>query len=80
MFDREDMMDMQYREENPGYEREVGLTASDLEDCDPEIALLVADKYAHDNKRRRDGNLRTENDFLRGLLEENGIEIPEGEH
>jgi hypothetical protein len=75
--DYDDMMDWKYREENPGYEREIGLTAGDLEDCDPEIAELVVEEYAHDNAKRRDRNHRTEVDGLRGLLEEHGIEIPD---
>ncbi|MFE0472618.1 hypothetical protein ACFW2V_13485 [Streptomyces sp. NPDC058947] len=74
--DYEDMRDWAYREANPGYEREIGLTASDLEDCDPELARAVAEKCAHDNGKRRENNLRTENAQLRALLEENGIEIP----
>lgn len=75
--DYDDAMDWKYREENPGYEREVGLTMSDLDDCDPEIAALVVEKYAHDNARRREHNHRTEIAGLRALLEENGIEIPD---
>lgn len=74
----DDMADWQYREQNPGYEREVGLTASDLEDCDPEIAVLVAEKYAHDNGKRREGNLRTRIATLEAALEDAGVEIPEG--
>lgn len=73
----DDMMDMKYREENPGYEREVGLTAGDLEDCDPEVAALVAESYARDNAARREQNHRTEVAGLRALLEEHGIEIPD---
>lgn len=72
--DYDDMMDLKYREENPGYEREVGLTGVDLADCDPEIAVLVAESYARDNKRRREGNQRTEINRLRALLEEHGID------
>lgn len=73
----DDMRDMQYREENPGYEREIGLTAGDLADVDPEVAVLVAESYAHDNARRRENNHRTEVAGLRALLEEHGIEIPD---
>jgi hypothetical protein len=76
--DYEDMRDFAYREANPGYEREVGLTASDLDDCDPELAVLVAESYAHDNKQRRDRNERTEVNRLRALLEANGID-PDGD-
>jgi hypothetical protein len=74
----DDMRDMQYREENPGYEREVGLTASDLADCDPEVAVLVAESYARDNAGRRENNLRTRISVLETALENAGIEIPEG--
>lgn len=74
----DDMRDWQYREENPGYEREVGLTASDLADCDPEVAVLVAESYARDNAGRREGNLRTRISVLETALEDAGIEIPEG--
>ena len=73
----DDMMDWKYREENPGHEREIGLTAGDLEDCDPEIAELVAESYARDNAKRREQNHRTEVAGLRALLEEHGIEIPD---
>jgi hypothetical protein len=73
----DDMMDWKYREENPGYEREIGLTAGDLDDCDPEVAALVAETYARDNAARRERNHRTEVAALRALLEENGIEIPD---
>lgn len=74
----DDMRDMQYREENPGYEREVGLTAGDLDDCDPEVAVLVAESYARDNAGRRERNARTRIATLEALLTEHGIEIPEG--
>lgn len=84
MTDYDDMMDLAYRESNPGYEREVGLTAADLADCDPDIALMVADSYAVDNARRRERNTRTreaellaEIEELRGMLRENGITPPE---
>lgn len=77
-MDYDDMMDWKYREENPGYEREVGLTASDLEDCDPELAVHVADIYARDNAGRREHNSRTEICRLRGLLKEHGIDPDEG--
>ena len=84
MLDREDMADWQYREQNPGYEREIGLTASDLADCDPELALHVAQMYARDNAGRRERNahtreltLRQEIDELRALLTANGIDVPE---
>lgn len=73
----DDMRDWQYREENPGYEREVGLTAGDLDDVDPEVAVLVAESYARDNAARRENNHRTEVAGLRALLEEHGIEIPD---
>lgn len=73
----DDMMDWKYREEHPGYEREIGLTASDLDDCDPELAVEVAAICARDNAGRRDRNHRTEVAGLRALLEENGIEIPD---
>lgn len=73
----DDMMDFKYREENPGYEREVGLTAADLEDCDPEVAVLVAESYARDNAARREHNHQTRVAGLVALLEENGIEIPD---
>ena len=76
-MDYETMRDFQYGEENPGYQREIGLTAGDLEDCDPEVAALVAETYARDNAARRENNHRTEIAGLRALLEENGIEIPD---
>lgn len=86
MPDYEEMRDWQYREENPGYEREIGLTAGDLADCDPEVAVLVAESYAHDNARRRENNARTremelrqENEELRALLRQHGIDAPERE-
>lgn len=75
----DDMMDWKYREENPGHEREIGLTAADLADCDPETAVAVAEVYARDNAQRREGNLLTENARLRALLEEHGIEHNGGE-
>lgn len=64
-MDYDDMMDFKYGEENPGYRREIGLTAGDLDDVDPEVAVLVAETYARDNAGRREGNLRTENAELR---------------
>ena len=70
----DDMMDWQHREQNPGYEREIGLTAGDLEDCDPDIAREVAGVYARDNAGRRERNMQTEIDRLRQLLEDNGID------
>ena len=75
----DDMMDWKYREENPGYEREIAYTPDpeDL-DRDPEIELMVAQVYARDNAQRREGNLRTRIAALEAALEENGIEIPQG--
>jgi hypothetical protein len=73
----DDMQDWKYREENPGYEREIGLTAGDLDDCDPDLAREVAEIYARDNGKRREQNHRTEVAGLRALLKENGIEIPD---
>lgn len=75
----DDMMDWKYREENPGYEREIAYTP-DPEDPDrnPEIELMVAQVYARDNAQRREGNLRTRIAALEAALEENGIEIPQG--
>lgn len=75
--DYDDMMDFKYGEENPGYQREIAYAPDP--DYDPEIAVLVAEKYAQDNARRREGSLRTENARLRALLEEHGIEIPDGD-
>lgn len=73
--DYDDMMDWKYREENPGYEREIAYTPDpDDPDRDPEIEAMVVDIYAHDNKRRREHNDRTEINRLRGLLEEHGID------
>lgn len=80
----DDMADMQYREENPGYEREVGLTWSDFgEDCDPDLAMEMAAVYTRDNAARRQNNERTrqaeleaENAELRALLTANGITPP----
>ena len=84
IFDYNDMQDWKYREENPGYEREIGLTAADLADCDPDLAVEVAAIYARDNGRRRDNNRRTreaelqaEIEELRALLTANGIDAPE---
>lgn len=77
MFDYDDMMDFKYGEENPGYQREIGLTSTDLDDVDPEVAVLVAGVYARDNAARREHNHRTEVAGLRALLQENGIEIPD---
>lgn len=71
--DYDDMMDLKYGEENPGYKREIGLTASDLADCDPDLAVEVAAVYAHDNAGRRAHSERTEINRLRSLLEEHGI-------
>ncbi len=73
----DDMMDWKYGEENPGYQREIGLTAGDLDDCDPELAVLVAETYARDNQKRRENNQQTRIDGLTALLQENGIEIPD---
>ena len=76
--DREYMMDWKYREENPGYEREIAYSPEPDDDFrDPEIELMVAGIYAHDNAKRREHNHRTEVAGLRGLLEEHGIEIPD---
>jgi hypothetical protein len=78
--DYDDMMDWKYREENPGCEREIAYTPDPEDpDRDPEIEAMVAGIYAHDNGRRQENNLRTENAQLRALLEENGIEIPDGD-
>lgn len=78
MRDYEDMRDFQYREENPGREREVAYVPEfDGEERDPEIEAMVADSYARDNAKRRESNLRSENDELRALLDQHGIEIPE---
>lgn len=84
IFDYDDMRDWQYREQNPGYEREVGLTASDLADIDPDVAREVAAIYAHDNGQRREHNQRTreaelqaENEELRALLRAHGVTAPE---
>lgn len=75
----DDMMDWKYREENPGYEREIAYTPDPEDpDRDPEIELMVAQVYARDNAQRREGNLRTRIAALEAALEENGIEIPEG--
>lgn len=75
----DDMMDWKYREENPGYEREIAYTPDPEDpDRDPEIELMVAQVYARDNAGRREGNLRTRIAALEAALEENGIEIPEG--
>lgn len=70
MPDYDDMRDWQYREENPGYEREVGLTAGDLTDCEPDIAEMVVGIYAHDNARRREHNTRTREAALQARVEE----------
>lgn len=73
--DYDDMMDFKYGEENPGYQREIAYTPDpDDPDRDPEIEAMVVDIYAHDNKRRREHNDRTEINRLRGLLEEHGID------
>lgn len=78
--DYEDMMDFKYREENPGYEREVAYVPNPCDsDHDPEISVLVAEKYARDNARRREKNLRTENARLWALLKENGIDPDDGD-
>lgn len=75
----DDMMDWKYREENPGYEREIAYIPDPEDpDRDPEIELMVAQVYARDNAQRREGNLRTRIAALEAALEENGIEIPEG--
>lgn len=73
----DDMQDWKYEEENPGYKRGIGLTAGDLDDCDPDLAREVAEIYARDNAGRRERNHRTEVAGLRALLEENGIPIPD---
>lgn len=75
----EDMRDFQYGEENPGYQRPIAyIPEYDGEERDPEIEAMVADIYAHDNRKRQEGNLHTENARLRALLEENGID-PDGD-
>lgn len=75
----DDMMDWKYREENPGYEREIAYIPDPEDpDRDPEIELMVAQVYARDNAQRREGNLRTRIAALEAALEENGIEIPQG--
>ena len=76
-LDYDDKRDWQYREQHPGYEREIGLTAADLADCDPELAVLVAETYTRDNQKRRENNQQTRIDGLMALLRENGIEIPD---
>lgn len=58
-LDREEMRDWQYREENPGYQRETGLTRSDFEDMDPGFAEHYADYIAAENKKIRASNERT---------------------
>lgn len=87
MLNYDDMADMAYREANPGYEREAGLTASDLADCDPEIRELVVESYARDNahrrasnQRTREGELRQEIEELRALLAQHGITAPDTTH
>ena len=82
-IDYDDMRDWQYREANPGYEREIGLTSADLADCDPELAREVAAIYARDNAARRANNQRTtearlrqDNAELRTLLTAHGITPP----
>lgn len=75
--DYDDMRDWQHREQNPGYQREIGLTAGDLEDCDPELAVAVAETYSRDNQKRRESNQQARIDGLMALLEEHGIEIPD---
>lgn len=81
MYDYEAMRDWQHREENPGYEREIGLTMPDLvsEDgeYDPEIAELVVQENARENARRRKNNEQTEVARLRALLQEHGIDPDE---
>ncbi|MCP9209561.1 hypothetical protein [Streptomyces cucumeris] len=76
-YEYEEMMDWKHREECGGREREIGLTSSDLADCEPELAVAVAEIYAHDNGKRRESNLRRENAELRALLKENGIGAPD---
>ncbi|MER6605681.1 hypothetical protein ABT282_07145 [Streptomyces sp. NPDC000927] len=50
----------------------------DLTDPDHhEIAQEVQARYAQENESRRIRGLRRENDALRSLLTENGIDIPE---
>jgi hypothetical protein len=78
--DYDDMQDWAYREANPGYEREIGLTASDLreddgygEPMDPELMEMIVDSNARDNAKRRENNLRTDNNRLRALLVQHGI-------
>lgn len=85
--DPEEMRDWQYREENPGYEREIAYMPNysnpdnpdyiNPEDRDPELDEMVHEIYARDNAGRRERNHRTEVAGLRGLLEEHGIEIPD---
>lgn len=90
MLDDDDMRDVQYREQNPGYERGIGFTPDPEDmDTDPEILKLMAESYARDNAQRREQNQRTalaeavseatseldeENQRLRELLRKNGIE------
>lgn len=76
--DYDDMRDFQYAEEHPGYQREIAYTPDTSDpDYDPEIEAMVVDIYAHDNAKRRENNLRTENATLRALLTQHDIEIPE---
>ncbi len=78
-MDYEDMRDMQFREENPGREREIAYFPEfDGEERDPEIDAMVHEIYARDNAGRRERNHRMEVAGLRNLLEEHGIEIPDG--
>lgn len=87
LIDPEEMRDWQYREENPGHEREIAYlpnyTNPELpdyiapEDRDPELEAEMHAIYARDNAGRVARNHRTEVAGLRGLLEEHGIEIPD---
>lgn len=79
-----EMADWKYREENPGYQQETGLTASDFADInDPDFAIAFAEHIAADNAKIRERNARTtedrlraENENLRALLREHGITPP----
>ena len=69
-----------YREKNGHLPDDIYRPGPEDDPLDPdqqEIRSLVEEGYAHNNAKRRDERLRTENRVLRELLEENGIEVPD---
>lgn len=70
------MLDMMHYE-STGHRRERVYVPTEEDLLDPdhmEVAALVIEQYAEDNRRIREGRMREEITRLRNLLEEHGIE------